>query len=238
MDGITALDTLKSFKTLLSEEDFTEFVKGTDSEKLRAFSEVQEFLKGFDKEFIKEKEDGKDDEEDKEKEDKEEHEAGESKEKEDKEEKAEKAVTPEMLKGLQDEMNTKFKGVTEILKGFGNDDKIAELQKSVDAVTSLVEKIAGMPLGTKAIKAGAAANFFEKSFGGEQEDESGKKVLSVTMNKEQILKSLEDGMNKAVDPELKRSYEDSIVRYNAGGGTIAQPVAMDLFENFNIRITK
>ena len=235
MDGITALDTLKSFKTLLSEEDFTEFVKGTDSEKLRAFPEVQEFLKGFDKEFIKEKEPKEDDE----KEDKEEHEAGESKEKEDKEEKAEKAVTPEMLKGLQDEMNTKFKGVTEILqKSIGNVDEIAEIKKSVSEINDLVTKIAGMPLGTKAIRNAANANFFEKAIAGEQEDETGKKVLSVTVNKEQILKSLEDGMNKAVEPELKKSYEDSIMRYNGGGGTISQPVAADLFENYNIRLVK
>ena len=95
-----------------------------------------------------------------------------------------------------------------------------------------------MPLGTKAIKAGAAANFFEKALGGESTDEDGKKILSVAFNKEAILKSLEDGMNKTTDPELKKSYEDSIVRYNGGGGMISREVAMDQLENFNVRLTK
>lgn len=239
MDGKTAVDTIKSFKTLLSTDDYAEFVKGEDSSKLRAFPEVVEFLKGeFPWEKDKDKEKGEDDEKDGK------EEAGEKKEKESKkeekeEEPTEKAISVEMLKGLTDEMNGKFKTVTEMIqKSLDTEDRIAELQKSVDSMTTLVEKIAGMPLGNKAIKNAAAANFFEKALGGEQEDESGKKMLSVSAHKEIILKSLEDGMNKTVDPELKKSYEDSIVRYNGGGGTINQTVAMDLFENFGIRLVK
>jgi hypothetical protein len=237
MTGNQAIETIKSFKTLLSTDDYAEFMKSEDSSKLRAFPEVVEFLKG-EKPWEKDKEGEEDDKED-DKEDKEEHEAGESKEKEKKEEDTEKAVSSEMLKGLSDEMNSKFKTVTEMIqKSLDTEDRIADLQKSIDSVTTLVEKIADMPLGNKAIKNAMGANFFEKALGGEQEDESGKKMLSVSAHKEQILKSLEDGMNKAVEPELKKSYEDSIVRYNGGGGTINQTVAMDLFENFGIRLVK
>lgn len=266
MDGKIALQTVKSFQEIMSKEDYTEFLKSEDSAKLRAFPEVQTFIKG---------EDGGEDENEENEEkkvarEKKEHESGESKKKEDEEEKPEmkkaladvelaksvlaekeaalnllkpvtetKPVTSEMLKGFQDEINTKFKSVTDILqKSIGSLDEVAELKKSVDSITEIVTKIAGMPLGTKAIKAGAAANFFEKAFSGEQKDEEGKQILSVTLNKEEVLKSLEDGMNKASDPELKKSYENSIMRYNGGGGTISREVAIDQLENFSVRLTK
>jgi len=256
MDGTVALDTIKSFKEIMTPEDYTEFLKGEDSAKLRAFPEVQTFIKG---EAEEESEEEKTAREKKEKE-----EAGEGEEKPEmkkaladvelaKSTLAEKEaalnllkppaevkpVTSEMFKSLQDEINTKFKGVTDILqKSIGSRDEITELKKSVDSIVEVVTKIAGMPLGTKAIKAGAAANFFEKAFGGDTKDEDGKQILSVTLNKEAILKSLGNGMEKTTDPELKKSYEDSIVRYNGGGGTISREVAMDQLENFNVRLTK
>jgi hypothetical protein len=246
MDGKLALDTIKSFKTIMPKEDYDEFLKSEDSAELRAFPEVTEFLKGEMPEQFKKKDDeggeGKKEDED-EKGKKKEKEEGKKKEEEGegkkKEEEEEKAVTPELIKGLKDTMDEKFAAVTSLLKdNLGIESKMTELQKSVDAVTTLVEKIAGMPLGTKAIRSGVAANFFEKAFSGDQEDDKGKRLLSVTMNKEVVLKSLEDGLNKAVDPELKKSYENSIVRYNGGGGTIDQAVAIDLFENHNVRLTQ
>ena len=45
MDGKIALETIQSFKTLLSPEDYEEFLKGEDSAKLRAVPEVAEFVK-------------------------------------------------------------------------------------------------------------------------------------------------------------------------------------------------
>jgi hypothetical protein len=260
MDGKIALQTIESFKEIMSSEDFTGFLKSEDSEKLRAFPEVQTFIKG-------EKGEDEDEESEEEKtarEKKEKEEGGEEEEKPEMKKALEdvelaksvlaekeaalnllkppvetKPVTSEMLKALEDSINTKFKSVTTILqKAVGSNEEIVELKKSVDDVLGIVGKIAGMPLGTKAIKAGAAANFFEKAFGGESKDEDGKQILSVSLHKEEILKSLEDGMNKATDPELKKSYENSIMRYNGGGGTISREVAMDQLENFNVRLTK
>ena len=46
MDGKVALDTVKSFQEIMSSEDYTEFLKSEDSAKLRAFPEVQTFIKG------------------------------------------------------------------------------------------------------------------------------------------------------------------------------------------------
>lgn len=260
MDGKIALDTIQSFKEIMTPEDYTEFLKSEDSAKLRAFPEVQTFIKGE-----KPWEEGKDDEKpgDKKK-DKEPDDDEDDKEKPEmkkalsdvelaKSVLAEKEaalnllkppvevkpVTSEMFKALEDSISAKFQGVTNILrKAVGSNDEVAELKKSVDEVLGIVGKIAGMPLGTKAIKAGAAANFFEKALGGETKDEDGKQILSVTLNKEAILKSLEDGMNKTTDLELKKSYESSIVRYNGGGGTINREVAIDQLENFNVRLTK
>ena len=241
MDGKTALDTIKSFQTLLSPEDYEEFVKGEDSAKLRAFPEVTEFL---------EKAKPADEEEE------EEEEKPELKKALDEVELAKTAlaekeaalaklqpapvvepVTTEMFKGLQGEINTKFSEVTRLItKSIGPSNEVTELKKSVDGITKLVEKIAGMPLGTKAIKAGVAANFFEKALAGESQDETGKKVLSVVANKDQVLKALVDANEKVTDPELKKAYEDSIMRYNGGGGTIEKSVAFDLHDNHDIRL--
>jgi len=244
MDGTLALSTIKSFREIMPPEDYAEFLKSEDSEKLRAFPEVAEFVKGEMPEQFKKKEDKEPDDKDDEKPGDKKDDKEPDKDEDDKKEKDEKpwegkAVVDEMMKGLEDQLNVKFKTITDYMqKSLELDTKVDELQKAVETVTGLVEKIAGMPLGTKAIKAGAAANFFEKAFGGEMEDDNGKKVLSVTMNKEQVLKSLEEGMKKAVDAELIKSYEGSIVRYNGGGGTIGQDVAVDLFENHGVRLTK
>jgi hypothetical protein len=233
MDGQLAINTLKSFHDIMSPEDFSEFIKGEDSEKLRAFPEVVEFMKGekpWDKK--EEKEEPREKKEEKEDDD----EKGEEKKKEDDDD--EKAVTPELIKGLEDKMNTKFDAVTNILKSFDNSDEISELKKSVDDVFNLLSKVAGMPQGTKAVRTGSA-NFFEKSFGGAQEqDDDGKKILSVGRDKGVILKALESGMEKAVDPVLANAYGDSIINYNGGDGMIAKAVAMDLFENHGIRLTQ
>jgi hypothetical protein len=282
MNGETALQTIQSFKTLLSPEDYGEFVKGEDSAKLRAFPEVAEFLEKASsfkgEEEAKKKEEGetadggatedragkdndfkgkgKEKKKDKEPDDDEDDKKPELKKALDDVELAKVAlaakeaelaklqpapevepVTTEMFKGLHDEINTKFSEVTKLIsKSIGPSEEVKELKKSVDNMTALVEKIAGMPLGTKAIKAGVAANFFEKALAGESQDETGKKVLSVTANKDQVLKSLVDISKKMTDPELKKAYEDSIVRYNGGGGTIEKAVGLDLFENHDIRL--
>ena len=261
MDGKIALETIQSFKTLLSPEDYEEFLKGEDSAKLRAFPEVAEFVKA--------KEPGK---EEGEKEEEEEGEGKEKKKKDGKEEEGEEKpelkkalddvelaktalaekeaelaklqpapvvepVTTEMFKGFQSEINTKFEAVTNILtKAVGPSNEVTELKKSVDNITKLVEKIADMPLGTKAIKAGVAANYFEKALAGESQDENVKQVLSVNINKDQVLKALVDIGEKVTDPELKKAYDNSIMRYNAGGGTIEKAVAVDLHDNHDIRL--
>jgi hypothetical protein len=265
MDGKTALETIQSFKTLLSPEDYEEFVKGEDSAKLRAFPEVAEFVKAKEPEAKKEEEEEAPDGGKEEK--------REGKDNDFKEEKKEKPelkkaledvelakaalaekeaelaklqpapvvepVTTEMFKGLQSEINTKFSEVTKLItKTIGPSDEVTELKKSVDSMTKLVEKIAEMPMGTKAIKAGVAANFFEKALAGESQDETGKKLLSVTLNKDLVTKALVDAGEKVTDPELKKAYDNSIMNYNAGGGTIEKAVAFDLHDNYNIKLTK
>jgi hypothetical protein len=217
MNGELALSTIKSFKSIMSQEDFDVFVKGDDSEKLRSFPEVQEFLKGEEKPEGGEKAEGEEEPE--------------------KEETEEKGVTAEMLKSL----DTKLDGIVTILKGVVSDrssDEIAEIRKSITDINDSLESLKGMPQGKKAIKNGSA-EFFQKSLNGEMpEDEKGKKVLSITLNKEQVLKALENGFEKTQDEDLKKSYESSIVRYNGGGGTISQDVAIDMYEKHNVRLTR
>lgn len=273
MDGKLALETITSFKTLLSPEDFDAFVKGEDSAPLRAFEEVKTFLKGESPASGKEG----DDDDDKGKEKKEGAEQGGEEEDLEKKPEIKKAqtavddaraglqkaeadlaklknpagagdtpvvtsVTPEMFKAFQTEITTKFKAISDLLtKSIGSQEELTEIKKAVGdiaEVKDIVERIAGMPLGGKAIRQGAQANFLEKALKGEQTDDDGKKVLSINVHKQLIEKALEDAMLKTTDEELKKSYEDSLLRYNAGGGTINQDVAFDLFNNHNIRLTK
>jgi hypothetical protein len=230
MDGIAAVDVVKSFKELMSPSDYTEFLKSTDSEKLRAFPEVQELLKGEMPEQFKKKEKEEKEEKPGDEEDDKEPDDDEDDEKKDKGKpwEKEKAIMSDMIKGLEDDLNTKT---------LETNDRIEALQKSLDDTLQLVAKIAGMPLGTKAVKTGNA-NFFEKSFGATQKDDEGKTPLSVSLQKEAVLKALENGMSKCVEADLIKAYEDSIIRYNAGGGTISQVTAVDLFENHGIRLTQ
>jgi hypothetical protein len=237
MTGTLAIDTLKSFHEIMSPEDFDEFIKGVDSEKLRAFPEVVEFMKAEKPWEKKDKEDEKEEKEEKEDPDEEKDEKKKGKKKEEEEE-DEKAITPELIKGVEDRLNGKIDAVTTLLKAFlTSTESMDEIKKSVDSANEVLSKIAGMPAGTKALRSGASANFFEKSFGGETEqDDEGKKVLSVTQNKEVILKALEKGLEKAVDAELIRSYQDSIISYNGGGGMISKAAAFDLYDNYGIRL--
>jgi hypothetical protein len=259
MNGKEALEIIQSLKILQSPEDYGEFLKGEDSAKLRAFPEVAEFIKAKPAEEKEEKEETEEEKLAREKEEKEEkEEKPELKKAQDDVTLAETAlaekkaalealqpapavtpVTSEMFKGLQSEINTKFSEVTKLItKSISPSDEVTELKKSVDNIVGIVEKIAKMPLGTKAIKEGVAANFFEKALAGESQDETGKQVLSVNINKDQVLKAMVDVGEKVTDPELKKAYEDSIMRYNAGGGTIEKAVAVDLHDNHDIRLVK
>lgn len=235
MNGTTALDTIKSFKEIMTPEDYQEFVKGEDSEKLRAFPEVAEFLKGE-----------KGEEKEGEKEEPGEKKEGETKDEEEKEEKEgdkdDKKEKPEFMKAFADDLEAKFetklKGVTDILKSLAPSiGEMVEIKKSVDSISEVVNKIAGMPQGTRAVKTNPT--FFEKALSGQpSEDESGKTVLSISGNKEKVLEAMEKGMDATKDGQLIKGYEDSIIKYNGGGGHISQEVAIDLFENHNIRLLK
>lgn len=237
MDSKVALDTLKSFKEIMSPEDFKEFLKGEDSAKLRAVEEkeVQEFLKA---EMGEEAEEGK----------KKDDESEEGKKKDDDESKEEeKAISAEFMKGFGEELEakieakfeSKLKGVTDLLKSLiPSLGEQTEIKKSVDSIKETLDKISDTPQGRKAVRTGNA-NFFEKAFGGEEiKDESGKEVLSVSLNKEKVLKALEKGLSETKDEELTKAYESSIIRYNGGSGRIDQEAAVDLFEKHNIRLVQ
>lgn len=243
MDNKLALETIKSFQEIMTPEDFEEFLKSEDSAKLRAFPEVQEFLKaeGNEGESEKnkktpkppkppeppdlegeEKEEGEDDEEG--------SQGGKTKNLEEEEEEE---------KNKKKSASNEFSTLTNLIqKAIDLKEDMDELKKSVDDIKGVIEKIAGMPLGTKAIKTGAAAQYLEKAMAGDFQDEAGKRVVSVSRNKDVVLKALETGFSKATDDDLKKAYEGSIVRYNAGGGTIDQEVAIDLFEKHNIRLVR
>lgn len=234
MDGKAALDIMKSFSEIMSPEDFQAFAKSEDSAKLRAFPEVKALLKGKVKETEGSEEDELEDEEEEKKK--------EGKEKEEEEDDKEKGISSELLKSLSDEIGARFegklKGVSDLLvKALNNENEISELKKSIDSIESVVYKMAGMPQGTKAVK--TTPSFFEKAFGGqESNDENGKTVLSVSANKEKVLSSMEKAMGATQDEQLVKAYEDTIIRYNGGSGTIAQEVAIDLFETHGVRLIK
>jgi hypothetical protein len=84
-------------------------------------------------------------------------------------------------------------------------------------------------------KSVATHNFIEKGQSNEL-DESGKNILSVSKNKSQVLAVLDEAVEKATSPDIKKSLENEIIGFNAGGAPISEPIASYLYKNHGTRL--
>lgn len=153
-------------------------------------------------------------------------------EKEKMEGKEEKSMSPDILKAIgeifQKNQNSDLqKSIDGLSERYGN------LEKSISELSSQVQELKTTPKPFKSFK---SSDILKKGGLGEENDEDGKKVLSVTMQKEEVSKSLEDVIEKSTDSKVKMRYESTLLNYNSGNVPIPQDIAVDLFKNHDIRL--
>jgi hypothetical protein len=141
----------------------------------------------------------------------------------------EKSDNSELLKSILDEKMSSF---TNLVKGL--EDKIGNLSEENSELKKSIELLGENRPGKKSVN--TEFSIIEK--GGMVEDESGKKVLSVSKQKGLVCSELEKAMDET-DGELQKALASQIVAYNADPyGKIAKPIAEHLYNNRNVRLVK
>lgn len=239
-------DLIKALKNVLSESEFTEFMKGQkpDEKEKKEEEEEENEEEVVEKAFKKSKEDYKamkaalkakkaelekafpdkfndEDEED---------EIGEKENKKPKE--VEKSQTPDLVKAFGDALDIKLQAIskanTDLLNSF-------ELIKSENSeLKKAIEVIGNQRPGMKSM---TRSSFIEKA-NENQFDEGGKIILSVTKNKQQVERVLDDAFEKAESSDIKNALGSCLANYNSGGSPIAEPIAQYLYKNHNTKLVQ
>lgn len=129
-----------------------------------------------------------------------------------------------------------MKSLGEMFTNFSNEQKniLETVTNRISKIEETVDKMASQPLGRK-----ANTHFIEKSFGGsELHDDKGMRILSLSQQKPEIEKAMEDIMLKSTDVSVKSRYESAILTLNAGCGNPSQEIALDMYNNHKIRLVK
>jgi hypothetical protein len=140
------------------------------------------------------------------------------------EEPIEKSLTDDISKSMIEDIQKSLgERIDDIQKSF--DDRVIEISKSltdefagkvgelntiIKGLQEDIKKIGDTPLGTKSVF--TKANFFEK---GVEDDIEHKEAteLSITKDKEDILKAMEDVLSKETDPNAIKMLNDGISDY-------------------------
>ena len=138
----------------------------------------------------------------------------------------------DLLKSLFENLSTSISGAVsekneELIKAI-NDlrEENTELKKSIEVIGS---QYPGMKSVNK-------HSFIEKAEKGEDED--GRKVFSVSKQKNMVLGVLNDAIDTEENNHIKKSLEDNLVGYNAGGAPISEDIAKYLYDNKGVRLVK
>ena len=144
-------------------------------------------------------------------------------------EKVEKSINTDLVKALTDSFSGKIDKIIESNDSLvkSQKDEIAELKKSIQIIGQQKNPF----------KSAATHSFLEKSVENEI-DGNGKTILSVTANKEQLLSVLENAVEKATSPDIKKAIEADILAYNMADRNISEPIASYLYMNHNIKVVK
>jgi methanogenic corrinoid protein MtbC1 len=70
------------------------------------------------------------------------------------------------------------------------------------------------------------------------EDEDGKQILSVSAQKDDVIKAMENVIEKSTDEGRRGRFEKALLHYNMGGAAIPQDIAQELFAKENIRLVR
>ena len=92
------------------------------------------------------------------------------------------------------------------------EDKFDEQNEIIKSLQAEVKKIGDMPMGTKSVV--TKATFFEKSLSNDDDVENAEnKTLSISGNKDEILKGMDDMLNKEKDADVRQVIENGILDY-------------------------
>lgn len=105
-------------------------------------------------------------------------------------------------------------------------EELEDLQKSID-------ELGKQPTPRRGF---SRQSILEK--GGLGEDEDGKKILSVSAQKDDVIKAMEDVIEKSTDEGRRGRFEKALLHYNMGGAAIPQDIAQELFAKENIRLVR
>lgn len=147
-----------------------------------------------------------------------------------------KSLEIDILKAIKVSNEVQFQRVTERLTNL--------FEKALDSLTEKVEgelgdikkslnEIGKTPEPRKGF---SRQSILEK--GGLGEDDNGKKILSVSAQKDDVIKAMEDVIEKSTDVDRRGRFEKALLHYNMGGAAIPQSIAQELFEKENIRLVR
>lgn len=87
-------------------------------------------------------------------------------------------------------------------------EKLSSIDEDIKNIREDVQKIANVPFPLKSVI--AKANFFEKSIGGVDEEIGGERELSISRDKQELIKGLQDEFETEKDVEIKNMLGSGI----------------------------
>lgn len=158
---------------------------------------------------------------------------GKFKDEEEKETKVEKSQEIDLVKAFGEALDLKLKGLSE-----QNDTLIksmTDLKDENDLLKSKIDEIGSQRPGMKSV---TKHSFIEKANQNDLTDGEGKTVLSVSRNKKMVETFLDEAMEKAESPTIKKALGDTLMNYNSGNSPISEEVASYLYKNCNTRLVQ
>jgi len=160
----------------------------------------------------------------------------EKKKKKEKKEGIEKSLDTDILKAIKatneiqlqriterfsDSFEKAIESITQKVEG-----ELSDIKKSIDEIGRIPEPRRGF----------SRQAILEK--GGLGEDEDGKQILSVSAQKDDVIKAMENVIEKSTDEGRRGRFEKALLHYNMGGAAIPQDIAQELFAKENIRLVR
>lgn len=160
----------------------------------------------------------------------------EKKKKKEKKEGIEKSLDTNILKAIKatneiqlqriterfsDSFEKAIESITQKVEG-----ELSDIKKSIDEIGRIPEPRRGF----------SRQAILEK--GGFGEDEDGKQILSVSAQKDDVIKAMENVIEKSTDEGRRGRFEKALLHYNMGGAAIPQDIAQELFAKENIRLVR
>ena len=151
-------------------------------------------------------------------------------EKKEEKEDVKKSTEVDIVKSFGEALDIKLKGLTE-----ANDNlvKSFDLVKSENAeLKKSIETMAAQRPGLKSVK----HTILEKGSKDNLGIEDGKTILSVSQNKGLVETVLDEAMEKAESPDIKKAIGECLMNYNSGGAPISQEIASYLYTKHNTKL--